>query len=92
MSDLPAHFIADLRHPREYPDLDVGRWFQWRSIPMIELSAFDTYQFVKSMLAQPAQTILEVGCGNGYLTLELARDGHAVTGIDLSADSIEVAE
>ena len=59
---------------------------------MIELSAFDTYQFVKSMLAQPAQTILEVGCGNGYLTLELARDGHAVTGIDLSADSIEVAE
>ena len=28
---------------------------------MIELSAFDTYQFVKSMLPQPAQTILEVG-------------------------------
>jgi hypothetical protein len=25
-------------------------------------------------------------------TLELPRDGHAVTGIDLSADSIEVAE
>lgn len=59
---------------------------------MIKLSAFNTCQFVKSMLPQPAQTILEVGCGNGYLTLELARDGHAVTGIDLSADSIEVAE
>lgn len=59
---------------------------------MIELSAFDTYQFVKSMLAQPAEAILEVGCGNGYLSLELARDGHAVTGIDLSAESIEVAE
>ena len=38
MSDLPPHFIADVRHPRGYPDLDVGRWFQWRSIPMIELS------------------------------------------------------
>jgi 2-polyprenyl-3-methyl-5-hydroxy-6-metoxy-1,4-benzoquinol methylase len=92
MSDLPPHFIADVRLPRGYSDLDAGRWFQWRSIPMIKLSAFNTCQFVKSMLPQPAQTILEVGCGNGYLTLELARDGHAVTGIDLSADIIEVAE
>jgi hypothetical protein len=61
MSDLPPYFIADVRHPRGYPDLDAGRWFQWRSIPMIELSAFDTYQFVKSILPQPAQTLLEVG-------------------------------
>ncbi len=92
MSNLPPHFIADVRHPRGYPDLDAGQWFQWRSIPLIELSALDTYQFMKSMLPQPAQTILEVGCGNGYLTLELARDGHNVIGIDLSADIIEVAE
>ena len=92
MSNPSINFIADLRHPRGYPDLDAGQWFQWRSIPMIELSALDTYQFVTSMLAHTAQTILEVGCGNGYLTLELARDGHNVTGIDLSADSIEVAK
>ena len=59
---------------------------------MIQLSALDTYQFVKSMLPHPAQTILEVGCGNGYLCLELARDGHEVLGIDVSPDIIEVAE
>jgi ubiquinone/menaquinone biosynthesis C-methylase UbiE len=59
---------------------------------MIELSALDTYQFVKSMLPHQAQTILEVGCGNGYLCLELARDGHEVLGIDVSPDIIEVAE
>ena len=47
---------------------------------------------MNSMLPQSAQTILEVGCGNGYLSLELARDGHDVTGIDLSVDIIEVAE
>jgi ubiquinone/menaquinone biosynthesis C-methylase UbiE len=92
MSTLPAHFIADLRHPIAYPDLDAGQLFQWRSLPMIELSALDTYQFVKSMLLHPAQTILEVGCGNGYLSLELARDGHEVIGIDVSPDIIEVAE
>jgi ubiquinone/menaquinone biosynthesis C-methylase UbiE len=92
MSTLPAHFIADLRHPIGYPDLDAGQWFQWRSVPLIELSALDTYQFVQGMLPHPGQTIVEVGCGNGYLSLELARDGHEVIGIDLSPDSIEVAE
>src|SRR6266699_5432784 len=92
MSNLPAHFIADLRHPIGYPDLDAGRWFQSRSVPLIELRALDTYQFVQSMLPQSPQTIVEVGCGNGYLSLELARDGHLVIGIDVSPDSIEVAE
>src|SRR5437763_13083556 len=92
MSKLPAHFIADLRYPIAYPDLDAGQLFQWSSLPMIQLSALDTYQFVKSMLPHQAQTILEVGCGNGYLSLELARDGHQVLGIDVSPDIIEVAE
>jgi 2-polyprenyl-3-methyl-5-hydroxy-6-metoxy-1,4-benzoquinol methylase len=92
MSTLPTHFIADLRHPIGYPDLDAGQLFQWSSLPMIQLSALDTYQFVKSMLPDSAQTILEVGCGNGYLCLELARDGHEVIGIDVSPDIIEVAE
>jgi ubiquinone/menaquinone biosynthesis C-methylase UbiE len=92
MNNLPPHFIADLRHPIRYPDLDAGQWFQWSSVPLIELSALDTYQFVQSMLPQPVQTIVEVGCGNGYLSLELARDGHEVIGIDVSPDIIEVAE
>ena len=92
MSTFPGHFIADLRHPIAYPDLDAGQLFQWSSLPMIELSALDTYQFVKSMLPHQAQMILEVGCGNGYLSLELARDGHEVIGIDVSPDIIEVAE
>jgi ubiquinone/menaquinone biosynthesis C-methylase UbiE len=92
MSNLPAHFIADLRYPIAYPDLDAGQLFQWSSVPMIELSALDTYQFVKSMRPHPAQAIVEVGCGNGYLCLELAREGHDVIGIDVSSDIIEVAE
>jgi ubiquinone/menaquinone biosynthesis C-methylase UbiE len=91
MSNLLPHFIADVRHPMEYQD-DESKWFQWRTVPMIELSALDTSHFVKSMLPQLPQKILEVGSGNGYLTLELARDGHDVTGLDLSADIIEVAE
>ena len=59
---------------------------------MIEMSALDTYQFVKEMILRPAQKILEIGCGNGYLSLELARDGHEVIGLDRSNNIIEVAE
>lgn len=59
---------------------------------MIEQSALDTYQFVKAMIPRPTQKILEIGCGNGYLSLELARDGHEVIGLDRSSDILEVAE
>jgi 2-polyprenyl-3-methyl-5-hydroxy-6-metoxy-1,4-benzoquinol methylase len=88
MSNFPPHFIA-VGHPRGYPDLDESRWFQWRSVPLIELSALDTSQFVKSMLPHPAQTIVEVGCGNGSLSLKLARDGHELIEIDVSPDITE---
>lgn len=35
--------------------------------------------------------ILDVGCGGGFLTNELARAGHDVTGVDLSGESLAVA-
>lgn len=35
--------------------------------------------------------ILDVGCGGGFLSNELAREGHTVTGVDLSPESIQVA-
>ncbi|HSX12853.1 MAG TPA: bifunctional 2-polyprenyl-6-hydroxyphenol methylase/3-demethylubiquinol 3-O-methyltransferase UbiG [Chlamydiales bacterium] len=37
-------------------------------------------------------TILDIGCGAGFLTNPLARKGHAVTGIDLSMSSLETAK
>jgi 2-polyprenyl-6-hydroxyphenyl methylase/3-demethylubiquinone-9 3-methyltransferase len=37
------------------------------------------------------QTVLDVGCGGGFLAEEFARDGFAVTGIDPAARSIEAA-
>ena len=36
--------------------------------------------------------ILDVGCGAGYVSLELARSGHYVVGIDISNSCIKIAE
>jgi len=36
--------------------------------------------------------VLDMGCGNGYVAAHLARDGFEVTGFDLSADGIEIAQ
>ena len=83
---------ADLRHPLESLERTGDRWSQWSSQPMVEMSALDTYHFIKAMIPRPPQRVLEIGCGNGYLTLELARDGHAVIGLDISQDILAVAE
>lgn len=40
----------------------------------------------------PSQHILDIGCGAGFLANTLALHGHRVTGIDLSARSLEVAK
>ncbi len=92
MSDMLTGFTADLRHPIEDKENSGDKWSQWSSLPMIEMSALDTYQFVQAMMPHPAQRVLEIGCGNGYLSLELARDGHEVIGLDRSSDIIKVAE
>ncbi|HEX3769836.1 MAG TPA: bifunctional 2-polyprenyl-6-hydroxyphenol methylase/3-demethylubiquinol 3-O-methyltransferase UbiG [Polyangiaceae bacterium] len=39
----------------------------------------------------PRARVLDIGCGGGFLSNALARAGHAVTGLDASADSLAVA-
>ena len=52
------------------------------------------YAYFKSKLPHlrlPGKTLLDVGCGGGFLAEDFARDGFAVTGIDPAARSIEAA-
>ncbi|HEX5461164.1 MAG TPA: methyltransferase domain-containing protein [Steroidobacteraceae bacterium] len=44
-----------------------------------------------SRAARPGSTALDVGCGVGRWSLELARRGHEVTGVDLSPRMVERA-
>ncbi len=40
----------------------------------------------------PIRSVLDLGCGTGSMTLELARRGYDMTGIDLSAEMLSVAD
>lgn len=41
---------------------------------------------------EPGQSILDIGCGTGLLTAELAKDGAHVLGIDASASMVKLAK
>ena len=49
-------------------------------------------RFISQHLRIEDQRILDIGCGGGILSEELARLGGEVTGIDLSKDLIEIAD
>lgn len=79
----PCHWFYNnpWREP-EYAKLDFGEQFE------TIVAAIDRH------LGKPRREckLLEVGCGPGYLSLELSRAGFDVTGIDLAPAAIEVAE
>lgn len=47
--------------------------------------------FIQEFLSKPPLKILDAGCAGGLISLDLAKLGHQVTGVDLSPDLIEQA-
>src|SRR5215212_5162530 len=48
--------------------------------------------FYRDLARQMGGPVLELACGTGRLTLPLARDGHAVVGLDASPVMLRAAE
>lgn len=51
----------------------------------------DTPFYVDLATELAASSVVDVGCGTGYLACELARHGHRVTGVDPSRPMLDVA-
>jgi ubiquinone/menaquinone biosynthesis C-methylase UbiE len=47
---------------------------------------------LREVAGHPPLTILDVGCGTGFLALRMAELGHAAVGIDLSEEMLAVAQ
>lgn len=78
-----------------YEDLGEG-WYDDDIHPIALLRAENAarnpwiQERIQTLLG-PSADILDIGCGAGFLTNALAADRHRLTGIDLSAKSLDVA-
>lgn len=73
---------------------DYGdRWYTAYDDPIALLRAENEAKFPWILERIPHKgTLLDVGCGAGFLTNRMAQEGFQVTGIDLSPESLKVAE
>lgn len=51
----------------------------------------DQLQMYRDLAPEAGESILELACGTGIITIELARAGFRVTGLDISPDMLQVA-
>lgn len=82
-------FIPDLRRLRKVD------WFYnnpWRDPEIVRMHVMPKIDFIIGIAKKRGGRVLEIGCGFGYLSLELARNGLDVVGIDISPRSIDVAK
>ena len=69
----------------------------WRRPAYVKLDFVEQFEVISNAIGEclpfPSSSvrILEVGCGPGYLSLELARSGFNVVGLDISERCIEIA-
>jgi 2-polyprenyl-3-methyl-5-hydroxy-6-metoxy-1,4-benzoquinol methylase len=63
----------------------------WRQPYLIELTYADNFRLVADSVRGRNLKILDVGCGTGFMSLELARMGHDVVGIDPNEKIIRIA-
>lgn len=75
MYDMIAPFYDEVNR-----DMDYGRWADFLEELMRRHYPHGTPQLV-----------LDLGCGTGRMTLELARRGYDMTGVDISPDMLGVA-
>ncbi len=72
---------------------DLEERFCWVQPPDVQRLLRGRYLRRIAQEAGPGDTVLEVGCGTGWLSLRLAEAGVAsVTGIDFSAEQIRLAQ
>jgi SAM-dependent methyltransferase len=88
MGELPRNFTPDLRRLKAWPSMESS---PWRQPYLADLTYGEMYRLADAFVPARKVRILEVGCGRGFLSLELARKGHDVIGIDANEEAVKTA-
>lgn len=78
--------------PRWYDGFFETEWLDYLSLPKdAEVTTRQVDFAVEQLALEPGASVLDVACGRGRHSVELARRGFRVTGVDLSPRSLELA-
>jgi SAM-dependent methyltransferase len=78
--------------PRWYEGFFGHEWLDYVALPSDPAQTIREVDFmVEALGLEPGSRILDLACGRGRHAVELARRGFGVTGVDLSAPSLELA-
>jgi ubiquinone/menaquinone biosynthesis C-methylase UbiE len=83
-TEIPANWFEDFFYGIT---LDL-----WRKAIPPEHTAAEAEFLTKTLNCKPGAQVLDVPCGNGRLSFELARHGYHVTGIDIAEEFINEAQ
>jgi SAM-dependent methyltransferase len=79
----------EIQHGRFLAEHGAGDIWNWEG-PAGKLRWARRAKMLRSHLA-PGMRVLELGCGTGYLTRELARSGADIVAIDVSPELLQIA-
>jgi 2-polyprenyl-3-methyl-5-hydroxy-6-metoxy-1,4-benzoquinol methylase len=86
---MQQRIFREIRHGRFLAKHGAGQIWNWES-PAGKLRWARRVKMLSSHL-RPGMIVLELGCGTGYFTQELARSGADVVAIDVSPELLEIA-
>jgi len=86
---VQERIAKEVQHGCFLADHGAGEIWNWES-PAGRLRWARRVKMLSSHL-KPGMTVLELGCGAGYFTQELARSGADIVAIDVSPELLEIA-
>ena len=92
LEKLACGFVPDLRRVVKCEKFEKNFWRDPYLVSLCMGKHVEYLLHLLSQYAQPKAKILDVGCGAGYVSLELARAGYHVTGIDVADQAIKAAQ
>lgn len=82
-------YIPDLRRLQVVDGLYNN---PWREPEFVDIQIRPNINFIINIARKAGGRVLELGCGMGYLSLEMARYGLHVDAVDISPKSIEISK